>query len=115
MRYQTSGLDLRDRLGGRSGSAGAGYGPGLRWERRSVRGVPTVMSQQLVAVRARKRTVFLVAALSALLPLVGLGAAPRADAADPTLSFVGATNAVGNRLNHSVTLPGGIQAGDTLV
>ena len=43
------------------------------------------MSQQLVAVHARKRTVFLVAALCALLPLVGLGAVPRADAADPTL------------------------------
>ncbi len=70
---------------------------------------------QFVAVRARKRTVFLVAALATLLPLVGLSAVPRADAADPTLSFVGATNAAGNRLNHKVTLPTGLQAGDTLV
>ncbi len=73
------------------------------------------MSSQFVAVRARKRTVFLVAALATLLPLIGLSAVPRADAADPTLSFVGATNAAGNRLPHKVNLPTGLQAGDTLV
>ena len=69
------------------------------------------MSLQLVAVRARKRTVLLVAALAQLLPLVGLSAVPRADAADPTLSFVGATNSAGNRTNHAVTLPPGSRPG----
>ena len=78
-------------------------------------GVQSDMSLQLVAVRARKRTVWLVAALTAALPLVGLSAVPRADAADPTLSFVAAANSAGNRTNHAVTLPAGIQAGDTLV
>jgi len=73
------------------------------------------MSQQLVAVRARKRTVFLVAALAAALPLVGLTAVPQANAADPTLSYVAAASTAGNRTSHTVQVPGTVQAGDTLV
>ena len=73
------------------------------------------MSQHLVAVRARKRTVFLVAALVAALPLVGLTDAPRADAADPTLSHVATASAAGNRLSHTVRVPATAAAGDTLV
>ncbi|MET0837576.1 MAG: PKD domain-containing protein, partial [Marmoricola sp.] len=74
------------------------------------------MSALHVPARARTRLVpVLVTALVASLTALGLGPAPAANAADPVLSFVGATSGFGNRINHNVVLPAGLQNGDTLV
>lgn len=74
------------------------------------------MSALHVSARSRTRIVpVLVSALVAALAVFGLSPVPAANAADPVLSFVGANSSAGNRTNHPVTLPAGIQAGDTMV
>ncbi len=74
------------------------------------------MSALNVPARARTRLVpVLVSALVASLAVFGLSPVPAANAADPVLSFVGATSQSGNRTNHTVPLPTGLQNGDTLV
>ncbi len=64
--------------------------------------------------RPRRRLVTLLVGALALSYSV-LGPAPAAQAAQPTLSHVDSASTVGNRINHSVDVPGGVQAGDTLV
>ena len=74
------------------------------------------MLHTLVRSRPRPRlALLLVLALVATLPALGLGAAPRADAADPTLSHVASASSAGNRKTHSVRVPTTVAAGDTLV
>ena len=74
------------------------------------------MSAHHVSARTRTRLIpVLVTALVAALAALGAGPAPAANAADPTLSLVGSSSAFGNRTSHSVTLPTGIQNGDTIV
>ena len=73
------------------------------------------MSALQVSARPRTRLVpVLVSALVAALAVFGLSPVPAADAADPVLSFVAAASSSGNRASH-LTLPTGIQAGDTMV
>src|SRR4051794_19211731 len=74
------------------------------------------MSALHVSARSRTRLVpVLISGLVAALAVFGLTPAPAANAADPVLSFVAANSSAGNRTNHPVTLPAGIQAGDTMV
>jgi large repetitive protein len=74
------------------------------------------MSVLHVSARTRTRLVpVLVGALVTALAVFGLGPVPAANAADPVLSFVGANSSSGNRTTHPVTLPAGVQAGDTMV
>ena len=73
------------------------------------------MSAIHVSARTRTRLVpVLVGALVTALAVFGLSPVPAANAADPVLSFVGATSNAGNRTAHSVTLPA-VAAGDTMV
>lgn len=56
--------------------------------------------------------------LALLLPLSGLVAiasAPGANAAAATIEFVDAASTAGNRINHTVRVPTGVEAGDSLV
>ncbi len=74
------------------------------------------MSSRHVTARAHTRLVpVLVTALVGALAALGLSPVPAANAADPVLSFVAASSSAGNRLNHTVALPGAVQAGDTMV
>ncbi len=74
------------------------------------------MSSRHMPTRAHKRLIaVLVTALVATLPALGLSAVPSANAAPPTLSFVAANSTAGLRTAHSVTLPGTVQAGDTML
>ena len=74
------------------------------------------MSVRNVTVRVHTRVVrVLVTALVGALAVAGLGPVPGATAADPVLSFVAASSSAGNRTAHNITLPAGIQAGDTMV
>ncbi len=74
------------------------------------------MSALQVSARPRTRLVpVLVSALVSALAVFGLSPVPAANAADPVLSFVAASSSTGSRLTHNITLPAGIQAGDTMV
>ncbi len=74
------------------------------------------MSQPCVSVRARKQFVgAVVAVLVALLPALVLGPAPQAQAAPPTLSYVGSASTAGARLSHTVRVPATVLPGDTLL
>ena len=63
----------------------------------------------------RRLAALVVLALVATLPALGLGPVPRADAAGPTLSHVGAASTAGSRTTHSVRVPATVVLGDTLV
>ncbi len=74
------------------------------------------MSSLHVTARARKRLiVVMVTALVSALPVLGLSPVPAANAAIPTMTHVAATSTAGSRTAHSVTVPGTVQAGDTLL
>ena len=74
------------------------------------------MSALHASARTRTRLVpVLVGALAAALAVFGLSPAPSASAADPVLSWVATGSNAGNRTAHTVVVPAGVQAGDTLV
>ena len=74
------------------------------------------MSVLQVTAQAHRRLVLvLVTAIATTLAALGFSPVPAARAADPVLSFVAASSSAGNRTAHSITLPAGIQAGDTMV
>ena len=74
------------------------------------------MSALHASARIRTRLVpALVSVLAAALAIFGLTPTPSASAADPVLSWVGTGSNAGNRTAHTVVVPAGVQAGDTLV
>ncbi len=66
-------------------------------------------------VRKTYRPVLIGLSLATALPLIGIGSAPLAHAANGELSVVGAASTSGNRSNHTVTVPAGVEGGDLLV
>ena len=73
------------------------------------------MSQRFILSRAATRR-WLVAWLAAAIGVFStLTMAPSAGAADGVLSQVAAVSSAGNRITHSVQVPAGVAAGDTLV
>jgi hypothetical protein len=74
------------------------------------------MSALHASARTRTRLVpVLVSGLVAALAVFGLGPVPTANAADPVLSLAATASNAGSRTAHSVTVPAGVQAGDTLL
>ncbi len=66
-------------------------------------------------LRRTRLTSFLSFTLAAVLSLGLLSFASPASAAPGVLTHVGTTTSAGNRVNHTATIPAGVQAGDTLV
>ncbi len=74
------------------------------------------MSKPHASARARKRIVTLVvSAMVASVSALTFGPMPQAQAAPPTLSYVGSASTQGARTSHSVRVPASVQPNDTLV
>src|SRR6476661_6756319 len=74
------------------------------------------MSLPIAPARGRRRaTAFLTVAVVAALTVAGLGPAPQASAAAPTLSYVGTATAAPTSTSHAVKIPSNVIAGDTLL
>src|SRR5689334_7317369 len=98
-------MNLRESFRLRWGPKSLGLGP---W------GAPDAVGGIFMQVRTRLASI-LSASLAGVLSVGLLTLAPPAVAAPGDLEFVGTSNTGGNRINHTVTIPAGVQAGDTLV